>query len=284
MMPKKLKLYKRDCPACNKNSYKHFYNYKNFRRMDAYGKIYIIDKFYVICKNCNLIYTNPTVDPAEFDKIYKKTIIGSFRNLKKTKSNLKKLKYFSDIVSKNIIKNKKILDVGCGQGDLITNIKTKFNLKYKNIFAIEPSKKIFLYLKKKKIINVKNLFLEQLSNNKKFDFIILDNVFEHFDYPNKSLKKIYNILNQNGYLYISIPNALKPHFEYEDPLNHTCNYYFRNIKDLLSKNNFKVIKLKTEDTLLNLLVKKEKKIKKINDNFSLDKKLFNSLKKKYLKI
>ena len=158
-MSTKLKLYKRTCPACDQNSFKYFYNYKNFRRMDGNGKIYVIDKYYVVCKNCNLIYTNPTVDPVEFDKIYKKTIIGSFRNLKKTKSNLKKLKYFTDLVPRNIVKNKNILDIGCGQGELIRNIKTKFNLKYKNIFAIEPSRKIYLYLKKKKLLMLKIYFL-----------------------------------------------------------------------------------------------------------------------------
>ena len=84
-------------------------------------------------------------------------------------------------------------------------------------------------------------------------------------------------------MYISVPNALKPHFEYEDPLNHTCNYYFRNINDLLSKNNFKVLKIKTEDNLLNLLAKKENNLKKIKSNFNIDKKLFYNLQRKIFK-
>ena len=46
-------------------------------------------------------------------------------------------------------------------------------------------------------------------------------------------------MNENGYVYVSIPNALNPHFEYEDPLNHTCNYNKNNIVDLFAKNNFK---------------------------------------------
>ncbi len=281
-MTRKLKLYYRNCPSCSSNNYKLFFNHMNFEKMDARGKKYLIDKFYVICKKCNLIYTNPTVKPAVYDKIYENTIIGSFRNIKKTKSNLKKLNYFTELVSANIIKNKKILDVGCGQGQLLQNIKRKFNIPLKNIFAIEPSKKIFNYLKKTTNINVKNTFLDKLKNNEKYDFLILDNVFEHFDYPKKSLKKISNILTENGYVYVSLPNALNPHFEYEDPLNHTCNYYRNNIKELFFKNNFKILKLVERDTLINFLAKKER-VNLQNIKFENDKKKFKNLQKKIIK-
>ena len=250
--------------------------------MDGRGKKYLIDKFYVICKKCNLIYTNPTVKPAVYDKIYENTIIGSFRNIKNTKSNLKKLDYFSELVNKNIIKNKKILDIGCGQGELLQNIKKKFKIPSKNIFAIEPSKKIFDFLKKNTTINVKNVFLDKLKNSEKYDFLVLDNVFEHFDYPKKSLKKMKDILSDNGYVYVSLPNALNPHFEYEDPLNHTCNYYKNNIKELFLKNNFKIIKLVEKDTLINFLAKKDYTNFQ-NIKFENDKKKFNILKKKIIK-
>ena len=281
-MSRKLKLYYRNCPSCRSDDYRFFYNNKNFEKIDGVGKKYLIDKFYVTCKKCNLIYTNPTVKPSVYDKIYENTILGSFTNIKNTKSNLKKLKYFSDLVNKSIIKNKKILDIGCGQGELLLNISKKYKISSKKIFAIEPSKKIYNYLKKNTSINVKNTFLDKLNKNNKYDFLILDNVFEHFDHPNKSLKKMRTILNENGYVYVSIPNALNPHFEYEDPLNHTCNYNKNNIVDLFAKNNFKVLKLITTDTLINFIATKQNsRITRIS--FSGDAKKNLLLQKKILK-
>ena len=281
-MSRKLKLYYRNCPSCKSNYYKFFYQRKNFEKIDVKGKKYLIDKFYVICRNCNLIYTNPTVKPSVYDRIYENTIVGSFRNIKNTKSNLIKLKYFSNLVDKNILKNKKILDIGCGQGELLQNIIKKYKISNKNVFAIEPSKKIYKYLKKNTSFNVKNTFLDKLNDKKKYDFLILDNVFEHFDYPSKSLKKMSKLLNKNGHIYVSIPNALRPHFEYEDPLNHTCNYYEKNIMNLLSKNNFKILKLSTQDTLINFVAKKEDLSLPLI-NLKNDTNKFKLLQKKILK-
>ena len=157
-MSRKLKLYYRNCPSCRSDDYRLFYNNKNFEKIDGVGKKYLIDKFYVTCKKCNLIYTNPTVKPSVYDKIYENTIIGSFRNIKNAKSNLKKLKYFSDLVNKSIIKDKKILDIGCGQGELLQNISKKYKISSKKIFAIEPSKKYIIISKKILLLTLKILF------------------------------------------------------------------------------------------------------------------------------
>ena len=278
----KLKLYNRNCPSCRSADHKLFYSNKNFEKIDATGKKYLVDKFYVTCKKCNLVYTNPTVRPSVFDKIYENSIVGSFNSIKNSKPNLKKFKYFTDLVDKSIIKNKKILDIGCGQAELLKNISKKYKISKKKIFAIEPSKKIYNYLKKNTSINVKNTFLDRLNDKIKYDFLILDNVFEHFEHPHKSLKKMQTILSKNGYVYVSVPNVLKPDFEYEDPLNHTCNYYKNNIINLFANNNFKVIRLITTDTLINFIaVKQEGTISKIN--LSKDAKKFTLLRKKILK-
>jgi SAM-dependent methyltransferase len=281
-----LKLNKRNCPVCDSKKYIDFFSERSFKKIDSKGKIYNFSKIYVACKNCLLVYTNPTVNTKTFDKIYRNSAVGSFREQKIRDKDLKKIKLINNFIKYKYFKNKKILEIGCGQGTLLNYLAKKYKLEKENILGIEPSKSIFEYLKHNQFFQIKNIFLNQIKNQYKFDFIILDNVFEHFDFPNKALNKLTKILNKDGKLYISLPNLLNLNYNKgTDPLNHTCNYNFENLSFILNKNNFKVIKKKISNHLINLVaIKSEKKIinkykfkiKKINN---VKNKLENNLKK-----
>jgi SAM-dependent methyltransferase len=272
----KMKLKKRACPSCGSKKNEQFYKKKNFYRIDAKGKIYVRDNIYVSCKNCLLVYQNPHLDPKEFNKIYENTVIGSvFENSNKSKIHYH---YFSKNVSKSILsKNKKVLEIGCATGTLLKNIFINYKLRKNNILGIEPSKILFKQLKNNKYFLIKNTFIENLKEKKKFDFIIMDNVFEHLDYPNKDLKKIYDLLSNKGYLYISIPNIMKTDFHLTDPLNHTCNYNEYTIRKIFSDNNFSIKKINLQSKWLNFVA--QKKINKKKSRTKLFDKITNKLKK-----
>ena len=274
----KMKLKKRACPSCGSKKNEQFYKKKNFYRIDAKGKIYVRDNIYASCKNCLLVYQNPHLDPKEFNKIYENTVIGAvFENSNKSKIHYH---YFSKNVSKSILsKNKKLLEIGCATGTLLKNISINYKLKKNNILGIEPSKILFKQLKNNKYFLIKNAFIENLKEKKKFDFIIMDNVFEHLDYPNKDLKKIYDLLSNNGYLYISIPNIMKTNFHLTDPLNHTCNYNEYTIRKIFTDNNFLIKKINSQSKWLNFLAQK-KIIKKKKSST----KLFDGVKNKLQKV
>tara|TARA_Y100000741_G_C18242677_1_gene554237 strand:+ start:165 stop:1373 length:1209 start_codon:yes stop_codon:yes gene_type:complete len=277
----KMKLKKRTCPSCESKNYVHFYKKKNFYRIDAKGKIYVRDNIYVYCKNCLLVYQNPHLEPKEFNKIYENTVIGTvFENSNKSKIHYH---YFSKNVSKSLLsKNKKLLEIGCATGTLLKNVSINYKLKKKNILGIEPSKILFKQLKNNKYFLIKNTFIENLKEEKKFDFIIMDNVFEHLDYPNKDLKKIYNILSNKGHLYISIPNIMKTDFHLTDPLNHTCNYNEYTIKTIFSNNNFLIKKINSQSKWLNFIA--QKKNNKANGKPKSKKKLFDKMINKLQKV
>lgn len=284
-MNTKLKLYFRNCPVCNCKSYKKFFTKKNFKKIDSNNKIYLIDKFYVQCKNCNLVYTNPTVKSEVFDKIYEETVVGSFRNLDDKNTEYKKLDYFIELFKKekNFTNNseiRNILEIGCGQGKLLKEVSNLLKLKKKNIYGIEPSKKIYQFLKNQKFGVFKRSFLKDVKVYKKFDLILMDNVFEHFDHPNTELKTITKLMSSKGIIYLSIPNIFNLNFNYEDPMNHTCNYSRENIKYVLNKNNFIIKQISLRDRVINILAEK-KMVKKIdNKNFKKLQKKFSNLKLK----
>jgi len=290
-----LKLKKRSCPVCNSNQKKKILSVNRWMKMDAKGKIYILDKKYCICGNCDLIYTNPTVSPKTFDKLYQNSVVGSYFNYESLKS-INKIKFFEKICKNYLNKKNKILEIGSGSGVLLKYLFSKYKFKKKNLTGLEPSKGIYKKLINNKFFMVKNIFLDSLNSKNKYNFIIMDNVFEHFEYPQKSLKKINQLLTNNGLIYISIPNTKKVYGLQDDPFNHTCNYNEENIKILLNNFKFKILKLSKDSNLINILaikvddLKKEKFtisnlfIKKLNLKLKKIKKEVNNIKIKAKKI
>ena len=289
MRIEKIKQTKRNCPLCLSKKKNNFFTKKNFYRIDAIGKVYKKDNIYSLCKSCLLVYQNPVPNEKDFHKIYANSVIG--KPFEISQKSITHFDLFKKNVNKKFLNNKKkVLEVGTATGTLLKNIAKYYNLDKKNVLGIEPSKKLFNSIKKNKYFNIKNLFLHNLKNEK-FDFIILDNVFEHFDEPNVILKKLYELLSNNGKIYMSIPNILSTKYHLTDPLNHTCNYNKFTISKLLNTNFFRILSIKEQKLWINILFEKG------NNSNQLDKKYFydkliqkkkelkkNEIKKKKLKL
>lgn len=276
---KTLKLKKRICPVCSSVKRTKILDIDNWKKIDSKGNIYTIDKRYCLCKSCDLVYTNPTVAPEIFDKLYENSIVGSFTNQKNIK-NKKKTLTFDTISKKFLKKNINILEVGCGSGILLKHLHQKYKFKKKHLNGLEPSKEIFKTLKSNKIFKVQNIFLNELDDKKKYDLIIMDNVFEHFEYPKKSLIKISKILSSDGLIYISIPDSEIIKNLNNDPFNHTCNYNLDNIKVLLNNHNFKIMKFNKNLDQINLIAKRNSnRLLKFKNNKNFIKNLKTKIKK-----
>lgn len=289
MRIEKIKQTKRDCPICLSKKKNNFFTKKNFFRIDAIGKIYKKDNIYSLCKNCLLVYQNPVPSEKDFNKIYANSVIG--KPFEISQKSITHFELFKKNVSKNFLNNKKkVLEIGTATGTLLKNITKYYNLDKKNVLGIEPSKKLFNSIKINKHFNIKNLFLSNLKNEK-FDFIILDNVFEHFDNPNVILKKLYELLSNNGKIYMSIPNILSTKYHLTDPLNHTCNYNKFTISKLLNTNFFRILSIKEQKLWINILFEKGNNINQLDKKYFYDKLIQkkkvlkkNEIKKKKLKL
>lgn len=253
-----LKLIDRKCPVCLSDSAEELYSDPEYMFLDSESNYYIHPLYYVICNKCGQIYNNPSADPQQVQDIYAKLMIEPC-GVKSTRNDMH-FKFLTELLHNYIINNKNIslLEVGSGSGGLLLNLSRKYKRFFDKLDGIEPSYNLANYSNKIPGINVENKYLENLQESKLgYDVILLDNVFEHFDYPGESLKIINNLLNENGRVYVSIPNIYIKISTLRDPLSsHPCNYTIENVQLLLNSCGFWIESYVYREAWINMLIRR----------------------------
>ena len=162
-----------------------------------------------------------------------------------------------------LIENKKvsnILNLGSSTGQF-REVEQAFI--YNNIFApLKNTKAKVTHLDMKNADGVDLVgditnkdFFNQIKNNK-YNCIICSNLLEHIENPERIIDSIYNLLEQNGYLILTLPFNYPYH---PDPID---TYYRPNLEEIkLTYNKFSYIKGETivdNETHFSFLIKKPK--------------------------
>ena len=143
------------------------------------------------------------------------------------------------------IKNKNILDFGCGWGGFLRNIKN-----YKSLSGVELRQECLNYVKN----NFKKLNISDNVNSfkHKFDIITMFHVLEHIPYQIETLKVLKSKLKKNGKIIIEVPHAedflilqdeLKEFKNFTFWSEHLILHTYKSLKTVLSKSGFKNIKI-----------------------------------------
>ena len=206
------------------------------------------------CEKCFLYFIESPTD-EEIYLLYKNEYHNSIKNkiFELAKS---KMRYARCLNQFNFIKNaincdnKKICEIGAFDG-LLLNIFKNNGCK---VFGYELNDRAREYAKKKYNIDLKPNFLE---DNQKYDIIILSHVIEHFKEPKEILLKIKSMLNENGFIYIEVPNSpiinqSKNQCSYETLIKyltttHTVNFNMDNLKAFAKNCGLKIIKFQYND-------------------------------------
>ena len=131
-------------------------------------------------------------------------------------------------------KKSKILEIGSGTG---SNIKllNKFGL----VSILEPNKIALNYFEKKKL-KIENIKIGGCPNDliysEKFDLVCLFDVLEHIDEDKKTINNISNILESNGYIFLTVPAYQWLWSDHDVRLMHKRRYNIQKLKNILPKN------------------------------------------------
>jgi SAM-dependent methyltransferase len=143
--------------------------------------------------------------------------------------------------------NKSILDVGCGSGQFLYEMK-ELGLK---VYGVEPGK-FNKAGNERHNLNIKNndLISARFPPNY-FDIITINQVLEHIPNPSETIKELFRVLNKDGVLIIGVPNTnslaynlFKKYWYQLDVPRHLFDFSKDNLKQLLKKEGFNIKKIR----------------------------------------
>ena len=160
--------------------------------------------------------------------------------------------YRDERILSYIRNERKILDIGCGEG--ITLQKLLYRFPEKDISGIDVScanveicKKCGLPVKQGSVYDLE-------FGNESFDCCILTEVIEHLEYPLKAVQEIYRVLRKSGLLILLFPNdftfklarilTLKFREAFYD-YKHLKQWTPREIRKVLKENRFDILQQKS---------------------------------------
>ena len=138
-------------------------------------------------------------------------------------------------------KNAKILDIGCGGGEILKRLEA---LGFTDLTGSDPFIEKDVYLSD----NLRLLKKDITELEGKYDIIMLHHCLEHMDNHAEVLAQLDNLLAENGRLLIRIPVYSKPLFDKYgvdlvtlDPPRHLFIHSLESITSILEKQGFDVI-------------------------------------------
>jgi len=166
------------------------------------------------CNNCKLFFTgNSESIKQKIEEYYRKEfwdIVGSQKALDSDFTDVdskgKKRQWTSQYkYCKSYLQNKKkFLDIGAGSGQTMFWFE---ELGF-DVVGIEPdARNVEMINKKLRQGKCYSGFIENFIHDKKYDIIWISHVLEHLINPVEFLKKIKNNLNENGIVFIEVPNC-----------------------------------------------------------------------------
>lgn len=226
-----------NCNLCNSSEYKLF--------REIYGHRL------VKCKQCGLVYLNPRPTQQEINEEYSAEYhIGRLLRRKpitddEIEYQIKKNIGRAEEIVKQFGNKGKLLDIGCAAGFFIACLK-----RYGwNVTGVEISEWASKFARERLGLKVFMGSIEDIQINEYFDVITMYHVLEHLPFPLRTLKRVSEIVTDDGVLVIKGPNLDSfdrvwhgKHWRGYDPPFHTYHFTPETYRMILEKAGFSVHK------------------------------------------
>jgi SAM-dependent methyltransferase len=174
-----------------------------------------------------------------------------------------RIKQFEELVQKYSLKNKKIIEVGCGKGEYLSLMALAGMDAYGIEYAPESVKEC-----RKENLQVFEGYLESKEDkisDELFDGFFILNFFEHLPEPNGALAAISANLTEDGIGLIEVPNfdmILKNNLFSEFINDHLFYFTKETLVSTLTQNGFEIIEANEvwHDYIISIVVRKRRKV------------------------
>ena len=239
------------CPLCGKKS-NIFYNTEIIKIIKDEVKLGLNK-----CDECGMQFISPRLNKEGLKLLYSSYKTSTVSGKYNTESDVSKLEYiaFAKYIRQTLPNGGRILDVGCGIGNLISEFKGE---KKYDIFGIEfsevPAKQAI-----ERGFNVKcgDLISERYPS-KSFDAIVLLYVLEHVPNPREILREINRLLKDDGRFFMAVPNYRYLKIAFDNKISrmivrdkislhageHLQNYTPVTLRKMLELENYRVVSQK----------------------------------------
>ena len=203
------------CPLCNSKTYKKFWVKDGFQ--------------YVKCQKCEFVYVNPRLNKKSLFEFYNGPWVKVYNSKKFYSENevVEKNNIRNLMEIKSIIKNGKLLEIGCGDGHFLQMARDNFHFE---VFGVELDPETSEYARTKRgLANIKTGAFENIYYSENlFDIVYMNDVLEHLQNPHQILVECYKILKKGGLIVINVPNVDGLIYRFVGE-KHTCVFGFEHL-------------------------------------------------------
>jgi SAM-dependent methyltransferase len=205
---------------------------------------------HVVCRRCGLVYQNPRPTLAEISAYYRegywedRGAVAESGELSQSDASLERGRAILDWARSRVGPADLTVEIGCGHGEILAYLRDQLGCQ---ALGVEPSRAQATAAARFGL-EILNADLEGVDlRGRRAKLLVLSHVLEHFHDPRAALARCRELLADDGWLFIEVPNILNPNprkrLSTWLAVEHMYYYSVGTLSRLLAEGGFRVTKM-----------------------------------------